>query len=82
MEYTNHDERPQRRVRKRSLRLQLESVLRSAQELDNEPTNDMSIARMKFLQARLNVLAQMQARERHDKLRIVKEQLIDRKSVV
>lgn len=64
-----------KRIRKRSLRIQLESVLRSAQVLDNEPTNEWSIARMKFLQARLTVLAKMQARENNQKLKLLKREL-------
>jgi hypothetical protein len=64
-----------KRHRRKSIGRQLQQALTAAQELDNEPTNDMSIARMKFLQARLNVLAQMQARERRDGLKIVREQL-------
>lgn len=58
-----------KRHRRKSIGRQLQQALTAAQALDNEPTNDMSIARMKFLQARLNVLAQMQARENNSKLK-------------
>lgn len=58
------------RVRKRNLAIQLQEALNSAQSLDKEPTNDLTIARMKFLQTRLAVLTTMQARERHDKLKL------------
>ena len=58
-----------KRVRKRSLAIQLQEALNCAQSVDKEPTNDLTIARMKFLQARLAVLAKMQARERNDKLK-------------
>ena len=56
------------RVRKRSVTIQIQEVLNSAQSLDKEPTNEMSIARMKFLQARLKTLTTIQARERSAKL--------------
>src|SRR5260370_24778224 len=58
-----------KRVRKRSLAIQLQEALNCAQSLDKESTNELTIARMKFLQTRLAVLAKMQARERNDKLK-------------
>jgi hypothetical protein len=65
----NHNDEVPRRIRKRSLRLQLESVLRSSAELDSLPLNELSVARMKFLQARMTVLTQLQGRENNQKLK-------------
>src|SRR6266436_4360848 len=57
------------RIRKRSLTIQLQEALNSAQLLETSETNELSIARMKLIQTRLDCLLKMQARERNDKLK-------------
>jgi hypothetical protein len=64
-----------KRVRKRSPYLQIQQILNSASALDKEPTNDLTIAKMKFLQARLATLTTMQARENNQKLRKLADEL-------
>jgi len=68
-------EQKPRRVRRKSIALQLQALLDSAQSLDKEPTNELSIARMKFLQARIAVLTKMQSRENNDKLKQALEEV-------
>lgn len=51
------------RVRKRSTEVQIQELLNQGCLLDNEPTNDLTISRMKFIQARLKTLEAIQARE-------------------
>jgi hypothetical protein len=58
-----------KRVRKRSVALMLQEALNAAAALENLEPTELSIARMKLAQTRLNILLQMQARERHDKLK-------------
>ena len=63
------EEVPQKkRTRKRSTEIQIQELLNISNALDKEPTNDLTVSRMKFLQARLLVLSKMQTRERHRKL--------------
>lgn len=62
------NDEPRKRTRRRSAALQIQEILNSARRLDDEPTSELSIARMKFLQTRLNVLSQMQARENNQTL--------------
>ncbi len=63
------NDEPRKRVRRRTAALQIQETLNSARRLDDEPTSELSIARMKFLQTRLNVLSQMQARENNQTLK-------------
>ena len=64
-----------KRVRRRSLAVQLQEALNSAQELEQAEQSDLSIARMKLVQTRLDCLLTMQARERHDKIRKLTDEL-------
>lgn len=64
-----------KRVRRRNLAVQLQAALNSAQELEQAEQSDLSIARMKLVQTRLDCLLTMQARERHDKLRKLTDEL-------
>jgi hypothetical protein len=57
-----------KRVRRRSLTIQFQEALNSAQSLDKEPTNDLTVSRMKFLQVRLDALLTLQRMERNGKL--------------
>ena len=57
-----------KRVRRRSLAVQLQEALNSAQELEQAEHSDLSIARMKLVQTRLDCLLTMQARDKKDKL--------------
>jgi hypothetical protein len=64
-----------RRVRRRNLAVQLQAALNSAQELEQAEQSDLSIARMKLVQTRIDCLLTMQARERHDKIRKLTDEL-------
>ena len=64
-----------KRVRRRSLAVQLQEALNSAQELEQAEQSDLSIARMKLVQTRLDCLLTMQGRERHDKIRKLTDEL-------
>lgn len=64
-----------KRIRKRSIAVQLQAALNSAQELERAEQSDLSIARMKLVQTRLDCLLTMQARERHDKIRKLTDEL-------
>ncbi len=64
-----------KRVRRRSIAVQLQEALNSAQELEQAEQSDLSIARMKLVQTRIDCLLTMQARERHDKLRKLADEL-------
>jgi hypothetical protein len=64
-----------KRVRRRNVSVQLQDALNSAQELEQAEQSDLSIARMKLVQTRLDCLLTMQARERHDKIRKLADEL-------
>jgi hypothetical protein len=64
-----------KRVRRRNLAVQLQAALNSAQELEQAEQSDLSIARMKLVQTRIDCLLTMQARERHDKIRKLTDEL-------
>ena len=49
--------------------------MNSAQELEHAEQSDLSIARMKLVQTRIDCLLTMQARERHDKIRKLTDEL-------
>jgi hypothetical protein len=64
-----------KRVRRRNVSVQLQDALNSAQELEQAEHSDLSIARMKLVQTRLDCLLTMQGRERHDKIRKLTDEL-------
>jgi hypothetical protein len=68
-------QKPRRRVRKKRIDIQIQAILDAAASLDREPTNDMTVARMRFLQGRLKVLSALQSRERNDKVKTLKAEL-------
>ncbi len=63
-----------KRVRKRSVEIQLQEALNTAQTLETAEKDELSIARIKLAQTRLNILNKMLARDRTGKLeRALKE---------
>ena len=59
-----------KRVRRRSLAVQLQEALNSASALDRAAaTDELAISRIKLVQTRLITLTRLMHRERHDKLR-------------
>jgi|HubBroStandDraft_6_1064221.scaffolds.fasta_scaffold26913_4 hypothetical protein len=66
------DEQTPKRIRKRSVALMLQEALNTAATLESLEPSELSIARMKLAQTRLNALLQMQARERHDNKKLRK----------
>ena len=58
-----------RRVRKRSIAVQLQAALNAAEALDRADASELAISRIKLAQTRLVVLSKALNRERHEKLK-------------
>jgi hypothetical protein len=70
------DEQPKRkRIRKRSLRIQLQAALQAAEQLDKEPMNDFTAARMNLAKVRLVTLNKMVLRERNQKMKFLQAEV-------
>jgi hypothetical protein len=66
----SNEPQTKKRIRRRSATLQLQVALQDAASLMRlEASDELSISRIKLAQCRLNVLAQMQARENDQKLK-------------
>jgi hypothetical protein len=64
-----------KRVRRRSIDLQIQQALNAAQELDGAPHDELSVSKMKLVQTRLTILARMQARREVGDLKRLKDAL-------
>jgi len=65
----------QKRIRKRSLRIQLQTALQAVEALDKEPMNDWTAARMNLAKVRLTTLNKMVLRERNHKLKALQAEV-------
>jgi hypothetical protein len=64
-----------KRIRRRSAARQLQIALDAAQALDGQETNELTIARMKFMQARILTLNKVAGRQHSAKIRKLKEEV-------